>query len=122
MNYFNINNTPQENKELYKILCKQLHPDMPTGNEASFIEMKKQYDTMLELQSNPKKPNDAGQKLKYEYFREKVKPKFQSEVEEIFDKGAEKIKQEARETLKNAGINTIDDLIGAIFKIGKKRK
>jgi DnaJ-class molecular chaperone len=116
MNYFNIHNTPQENKELYKAFCKQLHPDMATGNEAAFIEMKKQYDAMLELQSNPKKTNDKGE---FEYYKPS---NYYTEAEKIFDKSAEVLKQEARETLKNAGINTIEDLIGAIFKIGKKRK
>ncbi len=116
MNYFNVHNTPQENKDLYKSYCKQLHPDMPTGNEAAFIEMKKQYDTIVELQANPKKSNDFGQRLKFH------KEYYYSEAEKIFDKSAEVLKQEARETLKNAGINTIEDLFNVLFRVHKKRK
>lgn len=47
MQYFFSHNSAQQNKDLYKSLCKKLHPDAPTGNAEQFIEMKSQYDLYL---------------------------------------------------------------------------
>ena len=59
MNYFDITIPFEDNAKRYKTLCKQLHPDMPTGNEQAFIDMKAEWDEYNKLVKSKKKaPTD----------------------------------------------------------------
>jgi DnaJ-class molecular chaperone len=119
--YFNVHNTPSENQKLYKTLCKQLHPDMPNGDGAAFIEMKKQYDLMVELQSD--KGNVDTIYIRAKNRRQQAGPsEFEKAIadfaKEINDNN-ELIKKRVTERINNLTAKKTDDLFDVIVNILK---
>lgn len=62
-NYFANVTTMEELKTEFKMWCKKLHPDMPTGDKEAFQNMKNEYDEMVKVMAANEKDSVKAEKV-----------------------------------------------------------
>lgn len=62
LKYFKTENTPEENKKLYRQLSKRFHPDMQGGSEKLMQEINLEYNHVKTKNKNPKKEDNPQAK------------------------------------------------------------